>query len=515
MTIPKGEHLSCNIKPPQVESKMANDVFANGLEIACKSGAGKSIACFPDVCFTPPSPPAGWIPIPYPNTSYAKDTSNASKTVFISGKPIMKKDVSFFKTSTGNEPAAGPKGIVTGVKKGKAYFTSWSMNVKIEGKNVDRHSDGMTHNHGSKPGNTGIWHFLDTADEKKSCKNEFKKVEKACGGMKPKKKGKKGKKGEWVAIKNKENKIKWKKKHCKGLLVKPVDFKTKSAKDMKQLMKQLNDRLKNLDKVQKVIHEAAKEVVSELTTMGIVFAAKQVAKKVPVIGWIWQIVSIKGDIEQVRYLGALAIDAKAEADRMTKQVQTFKADIEKLKINLAAGNFDDSARQVAEWMRTAATLDSCTRARKCMLVPMEDTDDQSDGVGNPKGCCPGQTGHHLIPGSYIKSKGEDPLCDKYKYKKAPVVCAEGTGDTHGSHGAGHLAMNRKAKKSTNSKGMLDYDDAVDAAVKSHLEAFPLSMCSPDCIRSQLNNYHKTKAKCADNTQLIFVRLGPKDKDSDM
>ncbi|VAW79003.1 hypothetical protein MNBD_GAMMA12-343 [hydrothermal vent metagenome] len=48
----------------------------------------------------------------------------------------LKKIRPFFKTSTGDEPAAGPKGLITGVKKGKTYFTSWSMNVKIEGKNV-------------------------------------------------------------------------------------------------------------------------------------------------------------------------------------------------------------------------------------------------------------------------------------------------------------------------------------------------------------------------------------------
>ena len=142
---------------------MANKVFANNQEIACKAAAGKSIAAFPDPCFSPPSPPAGWIPIPYANTAYAKDTTNASKTVFISGKPVMKKDASYFKTSTGNEPAAGPLGIITGKKKGKAYFISWSMNVKIEGKNVDRHMDGMTHNHGSVPGNTAPWVYVDTA----------------------------------------------------------------------------------------------------------------------------------------------------------------------------------------------------------------------------------------------------------------------------------------------------------------------------------------------------------------
>ena len=31
--------------------------------------------------------------------------------------------------------------------KGKAYFTSWSANVKVEGLNVCRHIDQMTHNH--------------------------------------------------------------------------------------------------------------------------------------------------------------------------------------------------------------------------------------------------------------------------------------------------------------------------------------------------------------------------------
>jgi len=166
---------------------MANEVFANGLELACKAGDGKSVACFPDVCFSPLAPPAGWIPIPYPNTAYARDTTNGSITVFISGKPVMKKDRSYLRTSTGNEAAAGPKGIVTGVKKGQAYFASWSMNVMIEGQNVDRHTDLMTHNHGSMPGNTGVWHFLDTADEKADCKDEKERVEKACGGMKKEK----------------------------------------------------------------------------------------------------------------------------------------------------------------------------------------------------------------------------------------------------------------------------------------------------------------------------------------
>ena len=60
---------------------MGNEVFANGMEVSCKSGDGKVIAAFPDVCLSPPSPPAGPIPVPYPNTSFSKDGKNGSKTV--------------------------------------------------------------------------------------------------------------------------------------------------------------------------------------------------------------------------------------------------------------------------------------------------------------------------------------------------------------------------------------------------------------------------------------------------
>ena len=38
---------------------MGCNVLANDDEIACKAGANKVIAEFPDVCLSPPSPPAG------------------------------------------------------------------------------------------------------------------------------------------------------------------------------------------------------------------------------------------------------------------------------------------------------------------------------------------------------------------------------------------------------------------------------------------------------------------------
>ncbi len=70
---------------------MANEVYANNMEVACKAGQGKSICAFPDVCFTPPQTPATppGVPIPYPNTGMDSDTTDGSKTVQISGQEVM------------------------------------------------------------------------------------------------------------------------------------------------------------------------------------------------------------------------------------------------------------------------------------------------------------------------------------------------------------------------------------------------------------------------------------------
>jgi Domain of unknown function (DUF4150) len=133
------------------------DVFANDDEIACKAGGGKVIACFPDVCLSPPSPPAGPVPIPYPDTSFSKDMQSGSKTVLIKDKEVMLKDQSFYKSSPlGDEAATNGLGanVVTHVITGKTYFVAWSMDVQFEGQNIDRHLDQTTSNHASAPPGT-------------------------------------------------------------------------------------------------------------------------------------------------------------------------------------------------------------------------------------------------------------------------------------------------------------------------------------------------------------------------
>jgi len=183
---------------------MSCDVFANCNEIACKAGSCKVIAAFPDVCLTPPSPPAGPIPIPYPDTSFSKDMMNGSKTVKIKGQEVMLKDQSFYKTMPLGDEAATQglgAGVITHVITGKTYFNMWSMDVKFEGRNVDRHLDITTSNHASMPPNEGVPMptlgmmaapaLLMSSDDDDPCEKAKKEKKRACESIPTLKKGKK------------------------------------------------------------------------------------------------------------------------------------------------------------------------------------------------------------------------------------------------------------------------------------------------------------------------------------
>lgn len=136
---------------------MTHNVYANTWQIASQSGLNKSIARFPDVCLSPPSPPAGPIPVPYPNTSFSTDLKQGSKTVTVGGKPAALAQKSYYQPSAlGDEAATRTFGgsVITHTITGKTVFQSWSMDVKFEGKNVCRHLDLTTSNHNCPPPST-------------------------------------------------------------------------------------------------------------------------------------------------------------------------------------------------------------------------------------------------------------------------------------------------------------------------------------------------------------------------
>ncbi|WP_426338230.1 DUF4150 domain-containing protein [Pseudoduganella sp. S-14] len=128
---------------------METHVYANDHEICSKAADGKSVAST-DPCWSPPAPSAGPVVVVYTNTAFARDLKNGSDTVAICGTPLALRDVSYLANSIGDEPATRSlgMGVSSHTIKGDAYFTDWSPNVKVEGLNVCRNTDPMTHNHG-------------------------------------------------------------------------------------------------------------------------------------------------------------------------------------------------------------------------------------------------------------------------------------------------------------------------------------------------------------------------------
>ncbi len=127
---------------------MSKNVFANGREVSAKKDGNQSLGAMPDTCLSPPSPPAGPIPIPYPNFSRASDTDKGTRSVKVGGDQVGIKNTSTYKKSNGDEAATKTlgMGVMSHQISNTTYFSAWSFNVKFEGENAVRHLDMTTHN---------------------------------------------------------------------------------------------------------------------------------------------------------------------------------------------------------------------------------------------------------------------------------------------------------------------------------------------------------------------------------
>jgi hypothetical protein len=102
---------------------------------------GVAVIAFPDVCKTPTYPAP--VPIPYPSLGTTSQVKDVHKDP-TSGKAVIVKKASF-STSTGDE-AGTLKGMTSGTIKGTSEFMAYSFDVKLEGKNVTRLADPLSHN---------------------------------------------------------------------------------------------------------------------------------------------------------------------------------------------------------------------------------------------------------------------------------------------------------------------------------------------------------------------------------
>lgn len=91
---------------------------------------GLVTATIPDVCLTPPPPPVGPEPVPYPNMGDATMAEPAAENVFLGGSPGCTQ-ASIIEESQGDD-AGTFLGVASGMIMGPIEFTLASMIVKLE-----------------------------------------------------------------------------------------------------------------------------------------------------------------------------------------------------------------------------------------------------------------------------------------------------------------------------------------------------------------------------------------------
>ena len=130
---------------------MSSTVIVNAITAVHKASSGITPCSPPDVCKTPS--PGGPVPVPYVNVAESSKLVNGSVTVTFDSQPVALKDSAFL-PSMGDE-AGSLGGVVSGVFKGAAKFSNYSMDVMVEGRNVARLGDPMTMN-GNAPNTSGV-----------------------------------------------------------------------------------------------------------------------------------------------------------------------------------------------------------------------------------------------------------------------------------------------------------------------------------------------------------------------
>ncbi|MEP6653919.1 MAG: DUF4150 domain-containing protein [Myxococcales bacterium] len=116
-----------------------------------EGSSGIATAAVPNVCKMP-GPPAPFVPTPLPNIGKSSmSPKDFSTTVKIEGKAVAIKGSTF--GSMGDIAAKGTGGgiISANVEGPTAFVAPGSLDVKIEGKNVQLLGDAMTNNNGSPP----------------------------------------------------------------------------------------------------------------------------------------------------------------------------------------------------------------------------------------------------------------------------------------------------------------------------------------------------------------------------
>lgn len=399
--------------------------------------------------------------------------------------------------------------------------------------------------------NTAAYHYFARKDMKEACAVDKKRIEDACNDKEDAEKASKAsvagaklnpertnattrsltatlKKGLTAIdglgkakskyVPNDNNK--WMQNHCGGLWHKPggvTDPQGKKIPNTEAFKEQIKDKVgemgalaenaekQAMEKLNNYAKDYFKEHASDIGGKAADKVAKRVAlSRTPALSGL---IARLGTLEALGHAigntaGAIVTnDIETKFNAVVQAVQDAQQKVAEYKALLTNGLED----AMASTMAGIALNNPCIKARKCLLVPYKDADKTHKG----NGCCPGQTGHHVLPSSMfnkyepqtvngkttMKEAGPRECWKKYRHNDALTMCLEGTTNraTNGSHGLAHKGTDEIVGRHRTSPDM-PYATARDKVAKMFATAFG---CNADCIKAQLDDSLKNKHSCGD------------------
>lgn len=356
--------------------------------------------------------------------------------------------------------------------------------------------------------------YIDTAAAKGTCAKDIGAIDKKCKPETPTEKEGRQKKAPGPLGKIKlpghvgtatNPGAQWINDHCEFLMIKPSSPE-EMFKELEKIPSQMAEDL-GVQALEAVEAKAKDKLERAIEAKLAKTAGKQIAARVgSFLGGPWTGIAVNAGMT---IDGANdALNAAKEFPELAKEIEQTAAKIKdaKAQISEIQGHLDkykkadgsyNKQEMVTDMMTAAAKLNPCIRARRCALVPYKETKNPNAGRdGN--GCCPGQTGHHVLPSAMFDG------CADYDPNAAPTVCVEGVNNKHGSHGAMHETLGNELKKlqyinqSPIPKGaQVTKQDAISAGVTSVQKTFPESGCDKKCLAAQLNAFYD-RVNCVPN-----------------
>lgn len=151
-----------------------------------------------------------------------------------------------------------------------------------------------------------------------------------------------------------------------------------------------------------------------------------------------------------------------------------------------------TAKPKLDQRRAAKEADRCISARRCSLQPYKKT---KRGEG---GCCPAQTGNHVIPASYFSGVAG------YDHGAAPTMCVTGCSWHSGNHQYAHTAQSvlDGATAAKNGNGKVSIAQAAKNGATATRALFPESGCRKGCIEAQIKQGHQEMG-LGPNTEVTY------------